>query len=103
MYAVERLAERVRNEKLNVTCVPTSFQATQLIREHGLRLSDLVVHNELDIAIDGADEVDADLVLIKGGGACLLQEKIVASAAKEFIVIADYRKNSSQLGDQVCN
>ncbi|XP_029586900.1 ribose-5-phosphate isomerase isoform X2 [Salmo trutta] len=100
VYAVDRLAERVRQEKLNIVCVPTSFQARQLILQHGLTLSDLDRHPELDVAIDGADEVDAALTLIKGGGGCLTQEKIVASCAKHFIVIADFRKDSSALGQQ---
>uniref|UniRef100_A0A7N6BNP6 Ribose-5-phosphate isomerase n=2 Tax=Anabas testudineus TaxID=64144 RepID=A0A7N6BNP6_ANATE len=100
VYAVDRLAERVRQEKLNIVCVPTSFQARQLILQHGLTLSDLDRHPELDVAIDGADEVDADLTLIKGGGGCLTQEKIVAGCAKHFIVIADYRKDSKALGQQ---
>nr|XP_014048047.1 unnamed protein product [Salmo salar] len=100
VYAVDRLAERVRQEKLNIICVPTSFQARQLILQHGLTLSDLDRHPELDVAIDGADEVDAALTLIKGGGGCLTQEKIVASCAKHFIVIADFRKDSSALGQQ---
>ncbi|XP_051508073.1 ribose-5-phosphate isomerase-like [Myxocyprinus asiaticus] len=100
VYAVDRLAERVRQEKLNIVCVPTSFQARQLILQHGLPLSDLDRHPELDVAIDGADEVDAALTLIKGGGGCLTQEKIVAGCAKHFIVIADYRKDSKALGQQ---
>ncbi|XP_069392220.1 ribose-5-phosphate isomerase [Paralichthys olivaceus] len=100
VYAVDRLAERVRQEKLNIVCVPTSFQARQLILQHGLTLSDLDRHPELDVAIDGADEVDADLTLIKGGGGCLTQEKIVAGCAKHFVVIADYRKDSEALGQQ---
>ncbi|XP_049596021.1 ribose-5-phosphate isomerase [Syngnathus scovelli] len=100
VYAVHRLAERVREEKLNITCVPTSYQARQLIVLHGLMLSDLDRHPELDVAIDGADEVDADLTLIKGGGGCLTQEKIVASCARHFVVIADYRKDSKALGQQ---
>ncbi|XP_064809159.1 ribose-5-phosphate isomerase isoform X2 [Oncorhynchus masou masou] len=57
-------------------------------------------HVQLDVAIDGADEVDAALTLIKGGGGCLTQEKIVAGCAKHFIVIADFRKDSSVLGQQ---
>ncbi|CAL8297986.1 unnamed protein product [Arctogadus glacialis] len=100
VYAVDRLAERVRLEKLNIVCVPTSFQARQLVLKHGLILSDLDRHPELDVAIDGADEVDAGLILIKGGGGCLTQEKIVAGCAKHFIVIADYRKDSVSLGEQ---
>ncbi|KAG7459017.1 hypothetical protein MATL_G00226750 [Megalops atlanticus] len=100
VYAVDRLAERVRQENLNIVCVPTSFQARQLILQHGLTLSDLDRHPELDVAIDGADEVDSALTLIKGGGGCLTQEKIVAGCAKHFIVIADYRKDSKSLGQQ---
>ncbi|XP_057716391.1 ribose-5-phosphate isomerase [Corythoichthys intestinalis] len=100
VYAVDRLAERVRQEKLNIICVPTSFQARQLILQHGLMLSDLDRHPELDVAIDGADEVDAALTLIKGGGGCLTQEKIVAGCARHFVVVADYRKASEALGQQ---
>ncbi|XP_077159980.1 ribose-5-phosphate isomerase isoform X2 [Paroedura picta] len=63
-----RAAARVKQENLNITCIPTSFQARQLILQNGLTLSDLDRHPELDVAIDGADEVDGDLNLIKGGG-----------------------------------
>lgn len=73
VYAVERLAERVRNEKLNIICIPTSFQARQLIVENGLVLGDLDRNPKLNCVIDGADEVDAKMNLIKGGGGCLLQ------------------------------
>ncbi|KAG7190347.1 hypothetical protein KM043_006460 [Ampulex compressa] len=100
IYAVHRLAERVKEEKLNVVCVPTSFQARQLILNNHLTLGDLETYPKLDCAIDGADEVDADMNLIKGGGGCLLQEKIVASCAKQFVIIADYTKNSEKLGEQ---
>uniref|UniRef100_A0A8C1ND25 ribose-5-phosphate isomerase n=1 Tax=Cyprinus carpio TaxID=7962 RepID=A0A8C1ND25_CYPCA len=89
VYAVDRLGQ-----------YKTSFGARQLILQHGLTLSDLDRHPELDVAIDGADEVDAALTLIKGGGGCLTQEKIVAGCAKHFIVIADYRKDSKALGQQ---
>lgn len=98
VYAVERLAERVKADKLEITCVPTSFQARQLIIEHNLNLSDLERHPDVDCVIDGADEVDAKLILIKGGGGCLVQEKIVASCARQMVVIADYTKRSSKLG-----
>lgn len=100
VYAVQRLRERVANEQLRIVCVPTSFQSRQLIIQGGLRLGELEVHPELDCVIDGADEVDAQLNLIKGGGGCLLQEKIVASCAKRMIVIADYTKSSQRLGEQ---
>ncbi|XP_055500476.1 ribose-5-phosphate isomerase [Leucoraja erinacea] len=100
VYAVERLAKRVQAENLKVVCVPSSFQARQLILQHNLHLSDLDRHPELDVAIDGADEVDCNLNLIKGGGGCLTQEKIIAACAKTFIVIADYRKDSKSLGEK---
>lgn len=100
IFAVERLAERVRNEKLNVKCIPTSFQARQLVIKHGLPLTDLDVNPELDVCIDGADEVDLSMTLIKGGGGCLLQEKIVAYNSKELIIIADYTKYSDKLSEQ---
>ncbi len=85
VYAVQRLAERFHlpadsKERLtDIMCVPTSFQATSLIVEAKLPLGDLSRYPELDVAIDGADEVDEHLNLIKGGGGCALQEKIVAS------------------------
>nr|CAG4641901.1 EOG090X0ACL [Eurycercus lamellatus] len=100
IYAVERLAERVRDEGLEIICVPSSFQAKQLIIDHNLTLGDLERHPELKVAIDGADESDNQLTLIKGGGGCLTQEKILASCAEEFIVIADFRKASQTLGEQ---
>ncbi|KAJ7336681.1 hypothetical protein OS493_011903 [Desmophyllum pertusum] len=99
VFAVERIAERVKEENLNLFCVPSSFQAQQLITQHKLTLSDLDRNPELDVAIDGADDVDSDLNAIKGGGGCLTQEKIVASCAKQFVIIADDRKDSKQLGD----
>ncbi|XP_066991619.1 ribose-5-phosphate isomerase isoform X2 [Anabrus simplex] len=100
VYAVERLAERVRNENLKVICIPTSFQARQLILGHKLTLGDLDRNPVLDCCIDGADEVDSRMTLIKGGGGCLTQEKIVASCAKQLIIIGDYTKESQNLGEQ---
>lgn len=100
VYAVQRLAERIDNEDLKVTCIPTSFQAKQLILQHGLTLGALDTNPIIDVTIDGADEVDADLTLIKGGGGCLLQEKIVASCSRKLVVIADYTKDSKNLGER---
>ena len=101
VYAVERLGQRKKDEKdFEITCVPSSFQATQLITNAGLTLSDLSRTPELDVAIDGADEVDASLNCIKGGGGCMLQEKLVVSCAHRFIVVADQRKDSTVLGTQ---
>lgn len=100
VFAIDRLAERVKKEKLNIVCVPTSFQSRQLLLQNELPVGELEVHPQLDVCIDGADEVDEHLNLIKGGGGCQLQEKVVASCAKVFIIIADYTKNSVLLGDQ---
>lgn len=100
VYAVKRISEHVKDKNINVTCIPTSFQARQLIIEYKLTLGDLERNPALDFVFDGADEVDQNKVLIKGGGGCLLQEKVVASCSKELIVIADFTKNSQRLGDQ---
>ncbi|XP_023725858.1 ribose-5-phosphate isomerase isoform X2 [Cryptotermes secundus] len=100
VYAVERLAQRVKDENLCIVCVPTSYQARQLIVDHKLQLGDLNIYPKLDCAIDGADEVDDNMTLIKGGGGCLTQEKIVASCAKQLIIIGDESKESHKLGEK---
>lgn len=100
VFAVDRLKERVKEEQLDVICIPTSFQSRQLILQNGLKLGDLETNPKIDCTIDGADEVDSDFVLIKGGGGCLLQEKVVASCSKELVIIADYTKDSKRLGEQ---
>lgn len=100
VFAINRLAERFKQENLTIKCVPTSFQSRQLIICNELPLIDLELQPELDVCIDGADEVDSNLTLIKGGGGCLLQEKIVASCSKKLIIIADYSKDSEKLGQQ---
>ena len=80
-------------------CVPTSFQARQLIVANGLELSDLEREPRIEVTIDGCDEADTQLSLIKGGGGCQTQEKIVAEYSDKFVVIADYRKRSEKLGE----
>lgn len=100
VYAVERLVERVQKEKLHIICIPTSFQSYQLITNNNLILGSLDNYPEIDIVIDGADEIDNNLNLIKGGGGCHVQEKIIASNSKKMIVIADFRKNSDILGEK---
>lgn len=76
------------------------MQTKQWLIEAGLPVSDLDQHPELDVCIDGADEVDSQFTCIKGGGGCLAQEKIVQNASKHFYVIADYLKDSKHLGDR---
>merc|ERR1719403_444623 len=98
VFAVEAVALGVKNGMYkDLVCVPTSFQARQLILQNGLRLGDIDAYPEIDVAIDGADEVDEALNCIKGGGGCHLQEKVVAFNAKKFVVVADYRKDAQRL------
>jgi ribose 5-phosphate isomerase A len=94
---VRLLAVRVAGG-LNVTGVPTSGRTARLCGQLGIRLSTLEETPELDLTIDGADEIDASLTLIKGGGGALLREKIVAFASKSMIVIADRTKLVRTLG-----
>ena len=97
-WMVRCLAERVREEGLRVTGVPTSTRTAQLAQQLGITVTSLDDAKWLDLTIDGADEFDRNLNLIKGGGAALLQEKIVATASDQMIVIADAAKEVSNLG-----
>ena len=99
VYAVEKLKMLISEKKLSVKCIPTSFQSYQLIVENGLNLVSLDQYPSIDLDLDGADEIDEDLNLIKGGGGCLVQEKIIASNSKRLIIIADFRKKSKKLGE----
>jgi ribose 5-phosphate isomerase A len=94
---VALLGERVK-EGLDVVGVPTSEATRRQAEGLGIRLATLDELPELDLTIDGADEVDDGLRLIKGGGAALLREKIVACASRHMVVIADAAKHVSQLG-----
>jgi len=97
--AIQYLGERLRSGELtNIQGVPTSFQATVLAREYQIPLVTLDEIETIDIAIDGADEVDPHHNLIKGGGAAHMREKIVDSLATEFIVVVDSSKLSDRLG-----
>ena len=95
---VRLLAARIGAEGLGVTGVPTSERTAALCRELGVTLATLDEMPELDLTIDGADEIDAELSLIKGGGGALLREKIVAAASKRMLVIADSSKVVETLG-----
>lgn len=96
-YAVRFLAERVR-QGLNIVGIPTSQQTQHLAEQLGIPLAALEDHPKIDIDIDGADEIDPELNLIKGGGGAFLREKIIASASRRFIVIADSAKQVKRLG-----
>ena len=105
-FAIEALGRRVREEALQVVGVPTSFAAERLAREHGVPLTTLAELAEtesltLDLALDGADEVDPNLDLIKGRGAAHTREKIVASLADRFVILIDPSKEVSSLGSKM--
>ncbi|KAK0388751.1 hypothetical protein NLU13_4994 [Sarocladium strictum] len=112
VYVVEAISALGPDFYGPMTFIPTGSQSKGLIRAAGLNMVNLderpLVQDkdgnmalvELDVCFDGADEVDEELNLIKGGGACLLQEKLVAIAAKQFVCVADYRKQSPRLCTQ---
>lgn len=97
-WLVRLLGERVQGDELRIKGVPTSTRTAQLAREVGIEVISLDQAGWLDITIDGADEFDGDLNLIKGGGGAHLQEKIVATASDQMIVIADAGKEVETLG-----
>jgi ribose 5-phosphate isomerase A len=96
-FAVVALGERVK-AGLKIIGIPTSVQTADLARAVGIALTTLDEHPEIDITIDGADEVDPKLNLIKGGGGALLREKVVASVTKKMVVVADSTKMVPALG-----
>lgn len=95
---IRELGKRVKERGLRIRCVASSDASDALGRSLGLEVTDLNSLPELDVYIDGADEVAPGLALIKGGGGALLREKIVASAAREFIVVVDSTKIVPLLG-----
>jgi ribose 5-phosphate isomerase A len=96
-YFIELLGERVR-QGLKIVGVPTSNASAELAGRYGIELTTFEAIQELDLAVDGADEIGPGLSLIKGGGGALLHEKIVASAAKEFLIVVGEGKVVEQLG-----
>jgi len=96
-YAIRFLAERVR-DGLKIVGIPTSQKTKHLAEQMGIPLTTLEEHLQIDIDIDGADEIDPQLNLIKGGGGAFLREKIIASVSRRFIVIADSAKQVKHLG-----
>ena len=96
-HMIVALGEKVR-AGMRLRGVPTSHETAALAKEAGITLIDADNRWEIDVAIDGADQVDSGLNLIKGGGGALLKEKIVAASAKQFIVMVDYTKQVPVLG-----
>jgi len=97
VHFVDALGERVAGG-LNVLCVPTSEATAAQARGLNIPLTTLDETSHLDVTVDGADELDGDLVLIKGGGGALLREKIVATSSDRMVVIADASKRVEVLG-----
>ena len=97
-WMVRCLADRIDKEGLRVKGVPTSNSTADLAKELGIETISLDQAGQLDLTIDGTDEFDENLNLVKGGGGALLQEKVVAAASDKMIVIADTGKSVNQLG-----
>lgn len=97
-YVIQEVGRRVKREGLRVLGVPTSYQAFVLAVRSGVSITTLDEHPQIDLAIDGADQIDTELNLIKGMGGALTREKVVASAAEQFIVVADETKLTDKLG-----
>jgi ribose 5-phosphate isomerase A len=97
-YAVRFLAERV-HAGLKIRGIPTSLQTKELAQAEGIPLTTFSEVQQIDVTIDGADEFDPQLNLLKGGGGALLHEKIVASASRQLVIIADSSKQVPVLGN----
>jgi ribose 5-phosphate isomerase A len=101
IFALRRIASLLEAGELqDIRAIPTSSQVERDARELGIPLTTLDEHPEIDLTIDGADEVDDDMNLIKGGGGALLREKIVAQASRREIIVVDETKLSPTLGIQ---
>ena len=96
-YALKKMGERIR-DGLDIKGIPTSLHTKKIAKENKIPLTSFDENDEIDITIDGADEVDSDLNLIKGGGGALTREKIVAYHTKRVIIIIDETKVVKRLG-----
>src|SRR5262249_14053665 len=96
-YMIRFLAERVK-EGLRIVGIPTSVRSRDLAASLGIPLTTFDERTDIDVTIDGADELDPDLNVVKGGGGALLREKIVASASKRLVIVADSGKRVGMLG-----
>ena len=98
-YVIEQIGRRIQHEKIHVLGVPTSHQAFILAAKNRIPVTTLEEHPILDLTIDGADQVDEHLNLIKGMGGALTREKIVAEASKYYLIVADENKKAKILGE----
>jgi ribose 5-phosphate isomerase A len=98
-FALERIAELIKLGRLHdIVGIPSSLGTEKKARELGIPLTDFEFHPSIDLTIDGADEVDPELNLIKGGGAALLREKVLAQSSRRNVIIVDESKLSDRLG-----
>ncbi len=97
-YAIKEIGNRIEREEIHILTVPTSYQAFTLAVKHGIPITTLEEHSTLNLTIDGADQIDGELNLIKGMGGALAREKIVASASRRLLIVADGRKQVEFLG-----
>lgn len=97
-FFIEKLGKRIKDEELKIMGIPTSYQSFFLAKDAMIQITTLEEH-DVDIAVDGADEVDPEFNLIKGGGAAHTLEKIVDSFASKFVVIVDGSKMVDKLGN----
>lgn len=98
LFVLQRLAERARQDGLRFVGVPTSLDTERKARALGFQLATLAEVNRIDLTIDGADEIDASLDMIKGGGGALLREKVVASISQREVIVVDRAKVVERLG-----
>ncbi len=98
-FALLKISELLKTGELeNILGIPSSNQTEKLAKEMGIPLTTFEEHKKIDVTIDGADEIDKYLNLIKGGGGALLKEKILAQASKKLVIVADESKLSPKLG-----
>jgi len=98
-YAIEEIGRKIKEERIHVTGVPTSYQAFMIALRNEIPITTLEEHPVLDLTIDGADQVDKDLNLIKGMGGALAREKVVAFASRYNVIVADENKRVNFLGE----
>jgi len=99
-YAIKKLGERIRREKISIRGIPTSQESEALALKENIPLISLAEVDEIDVTIDGADEIDSQFQLIKGGGGALLREKMVASITTKEVIVINSGKFKPVLGKE---
>ena len=99
-FFIKHLAAKIQNEKLDIQVVASSSVSELEANKYGIKLTSIDLLNDIDLYVDGADEVTNDLNVLKGRGYDLVKEKLLAQSAKKFIVIADHSKHVSSIGEK---